>query len=499
MTTTTTTSPLPADTTATELDSVLDAAARAAAPLADLGPRARSGLLTAVADALDAAGDELVPIAKEESGLPEPRLRGELLRTTVQLRAFATLVADGGHLGVTIDPADPDSPLGPRPELRRMLVPLGPVLVFAASNFPFAFSVAGGDTASALAAGCPVVLKGHPGHPRLSRRTAEIVTDALRAAGAPDGTFGHILGLEAGTQALRDPRIAAAAFTGSPTAGRALFDIACSRPTPIPFYGELGSLNPVFATEGTVAARGAALAQDYVASFTLGSGQFCTKPGLLFLPRDHGLEDTLVQATRDVPAARMLHPGVHEGFRARHAELTAVPGVRTLVQGGTGEDLTATPSLLATDVPTLLRHRDVLLQEAFGPLSVVVTYEDERELRAAAEAFDGNLTATVHSEPPEADAVRSLLTVLATRAGRLIHNGWPTGVAVTSAMHHGGPYPATTAPLHTAVGTSAITRFLRPVAYQGMPEELLPEALRTTPTEPEPGGAESASPSGGRG
>ncbi|MDQ0994188.1 aldehyde dehydrogenase (NADP(+)) [Streptomyces sp. V3I7] len=466
------------DTTPAELDAVLTAASAAARPLAALRPRERVALLTAVADTLDGAADELVPLAGEESGLLEGRLRGELLRTTVQLRSFAAVLEDGGCLDAVIDRALPKTPLGPRPDLRRMLVPLGPVLVFAASNFPFAFSVAGGDTASALAAGCPVVVKAHPGHPRLSVRTAELIVRALRAGGAPEGSFALVTGLETGRSALLDPRIKAAAFTGSVPAGRALFDLAAARPAPIPFYGELGSLNPAFVTPGAVVARGAEVAEGYVASFTLGTGQFCTKPGLLFLPRGHGLDERLAKAARAVPATRMLHPGVYDGYRKRSAAMSTADGVRTLVEGGTGEDLTAAPTLLVTDVPTLRRHREVLLEEAFGPLSVVVEYADEDELLSMAEEFEGNLTATVHAEPAEADLVRPLLAVLSERAGRLVYNGWPTGVAVTAAMHHGGPYPATTAALHTSVGSSAITRFLRPVAYQDIPQDLLPEALR---------------------
>jgi NADP-dependent aldehyde dehydrogenase len=460
------------------LDAVLAAAAGAAGPLAAMRPRERARVLVAVADALDAAGDDLVPLAIEESGLPEGRLRGELRRTTVQLRSFAGTLEDGGYLDAVIDRAEPDTPLGPRPDLRRMLIPLGPVLVFAASNFPFAFSVAGGDTASALAAGCPVVLKAHPGHPRLSARTGEVVADALRSGGAPEGTIGMVFGLDAGTEALRDPRITAAAFTGSVPAGRTLFDIASARPVPIPFYGELGSLNPVFVTPGAAAARKAELAGGYAGSFTLGTGQFCTKPGLLFLPRGHGLEESLVQAVRAVEPARMLHPGVYEGYRGRRSAMSSVKGVRTLVEGGTAGGLTAEPTLLATDVATLLRHRDVLLEEAFGPLSVVVSYDGPDELLTAAEEFEGNLTATVHAEPDETELVRPLLARLRERAGRLLYNGWPTGVAVTAAMQHGGPYPATTSPLHTSVGTAAISRFLRPVSYQGMPQSLLPEALQ---------------------
>jgi NADP-dependent aldehyde dehydrogenase len=461
-----------------DLETVLAGAAAAAAPFGALHPATRAGMLSAVANALEGAADELVPIAIEESGLPEARLRGELNRTVVQLRLFVEVLRDGSYLDVIIDEADPDFAIGPRPDLRRMRVPVGPVLVFAASNFPFAFSVAGGDTASALAAGCPVVLKAHPGHPRLSARTGTIVREALTGAGAPAGVFDVIHGVDPGTIALRDERIAAAAFTGSVPAGRALFDIASARPRPIPFYGELGSVNPVFVTPGAVAARGAQLAQEYAASFTLGVGQFCTGPGLLFLPGGHGLEAELTEAAAGASGGRMLTENVHRGYHARRRELLDVPGVRVLADGGEGEGLDATPTLLATDVPTLLEYRETLLTEAFGPLSIVVGYRNTEELVHAADAVEGSLTATVHAEPDEVESMSGLVDRLRECAGRLLFNGWPTGVAVTPAMQHGGPYPATTAPLHTSVGSRAIDRFLRPVTYQNAPRELLPEALR---------------------
>lgn len=471
--------PVP-ETTEKELDAVLTAAAAAARPLGEIRPRERAALLVAVADALDAAAGELVPLAVAESGLTEGRLRGELLRTTVQLRMFADVLTDGSHLRVVIDRADPDASPAPRPDLRRMLVPLGPVLVFAASNFPFAFSVAGGDTASALAAGCPVVLKAHPGHPQLSARTGDIVTTALRSAGAPHGAFHVIHGVGAGVTALRDPRVRAGAFTGSVAAGRALFDVAAGREDPIPFYGELGSVNPAFVTPGAVAARGAAVAQGFVGSFTMGAGQFCTKPGLLFLPRGHGLEQELVDALAAVQPARMLHTKVYEGYRKQAEAVRAVEGVRTLVAGVSDdpEGLSVTPTLLATDTATFRRHRTLLLEEAFGPQSVIVEYDGEEELITAAETFSGDLTATVHAEAGEEAVAGPLLERLRDRAGRLVFNGWPTGVAVTAAMQHGGPYPSTTCPSHTSVGTAALERFLRPVAYQDVPDALLPEALR---------------------
>ena len=471
--------PVP-DTTEQQLNALLGESESAARPLGAMRPRERAALLVAVADALDAAGDELVPLAREESGLPEGRLRGELLRTTVQLRMFADVLTEGAHLRVVIDHADPDASPAPRPDLRRMLVPLGPVLVFAASNFPFAFSVAGGDTASALAAGCPVVLKAHPGHPRLSVRTGEIVAAALQAAGAPTGTFAVIHGVDAGVSALRDPRVRAGAFTGSVNAGRALFDVAAGREDPIPFFGELGSVNPAFVTPGAVTARGAQIAEGFVGSFTLGAGQFCTKPGLLFLPRGHGLEQALADAVRSVEPARMLHSKVYEGYRKQSEAVRTAAGVRTLMAGAADDPagLSVTPTLLATDAPTFRRQRNLLLEEAFGPQSVVVEYDGEAELLPAARTFTGDLTATVHAEPGEEAVAGPLLETLRERAGRIVFNGWPTGVAVTAAMQHGGPYPSTTCPSHTSVGTAALERFVRPVAYQDVPEALLPEPLR---------------------
>jgi NADP-dependent aldehyde dehydrogenase len=465
------------DTSPEELERVLAAAARAAGPLAALRPAERARLVRAAADALDAAAGELVPIAIEESSLPEGRLTGEVARSSGQLRLFADALDEGSYLEVILDSADPDAKPVPRPDLRRMLLPLGPVLVFAASNFPFAFSVPGGDTASALAAGCPVVVKAHPGHPRLSARTGEVLTEALRAAGAPEGAFAVIHGMEAGTSALTDRRIKAAAFTGSERGGRALLDIATGRDEPIPFYGELGSLNPVFVTPAAVAARGDAIVDGYVGSFTLGTGQFCTKPGLLFLPEGHGLEEKLVDGVRGTSAAGMLNDRIREGHAHERDRLEGLGAVRTLVRGddaGAG----VRPTLLATTAKQLLADPDALLKECFGPTSIVVEYSDPDELLAAAEAFGGNLTATVQAEDSDSATLAPLLDRLRDRAGRLLFNGWPTGVAVAWAMHHGGPYPATTASVHTSVGTTAIRRFLRPVCYQNSPQTLLPEALQ---------------------
>lgn len=461
------------DTTAAELDVVLQRAADAAEAFGAAPPTERARQLRAVADALDAARDEVVPLAMAETHLSRARLDGELARTTFQLRLFSHVVAEGEYLRATVDGADTGFALGPKPDLRCVRWPLGPVLVFAASNFPLAFSVPGGDTASALAAGCPVLVKAHPGHPQLSRRLGEIITEALRDADAPEGAFAVVFGFETGTAALRDERITAAAFTGSSRAGRVLFDLAQSRPTPIPFFGELGSLNPVFVTPGAVRARGTEIAEGFVASYTGHAGQLCTKPGLLLLPADHGLDAALVQRSAAVGPHRMLNDRLHAGYSQRREEVTVVPGVRVLAEG----DDTA-PTLLATDAPTLLAHPDTLCEEVFGPLSLVVTYSGKDEAFQVAEALHGNLTATLHAEDDEPEFATGLLRRLRPIAGRLLFNGWPTGVAVSPAMQHGGPYPATTDSRHTSVGTAAIDRFLRPVTFQNVPQQLLPAAVR---------------------
>ena len=467
------------DTDSATLDRLLEAAVAAAPVLADTSRHARAAALRAVADAVDGAVEELVGLAQQETYLPEARLTGEIARTTGQLRMFAAGLEEDSLLDVIIDTADPAARPVPRPDLRRMQLPVGPVLVFAASNFPFAFSVGGGDFASAIAAGCPVIVKVHPGHPRTSDRTAELAAEALRAAGLPEGTFAVIHGQETGVEALKDPRIQAASFTGSLHGGRFLFDVANSREHPIPFFAEMGSLNPVFVTPGAVAARGDAIAEGFLGSFTMGVGQFCTKPGLLFLPRGSELVDRLVASVEKAPAGRMLLERIHAGHAETREALAQRPGVRVLVAGeSNSDDASASPSLLATDVPALLADREAILTECFGPTAVLVEYDGIDEAVEAARAFGGNLTATVHAEAEEADAGQRLLRELRDRAGRVLWNGWPTGVAVSWAQHHGGPYPATTTPAHTSVGMTAIRRFQRPVCFQDCPQELLPEELQ---------------------
>ncbi|MEX5712528.1 aldehyde dehydrogenase (NADP(+)) [Parafrankia sp. FMc6] len=492
------------------LESSLEKAAAAAGPFGALPPAQRGHALRLIAGWLDTEADSLVDCARGETHLPEARLRAELARTSFQLRQFAAHLSEGDFLDVTVDLADASWGTGPRPDLRRVLHPLGPVLIFAASNFPFAFSVAGGDTAAALAAGCPVLLKAHPGHPKLSRMTATLVRDGLAAAAAPAGTFALIEGDDAGRSALIDRRIRAAAFTGSTRVGRLLFDLAAARPDPIPFYGELGSTNPVLVTPRAAATRGEKIWADYVNSFTFSAGQLCTKPGLLLAPeataevalaafggqprsvllneRIESAYQAGLQKLLQHPAARVLGPAAESSVEAAPEPEMAVVPVGGRVARPVSQDapkaaalsLTAA-TLVTTSVSALLADLEGLGGEVFGPVSVIASYTDPDELRAAARAFPGQLTATVHgdeSDPADLALARELLTELAQRAGRVIWNGWPTGVSVTPAMTHGGPFPATTSQ-YTSVGTSAIARFLRPVTFQSVPEALLPPALQS--------------------
>ncbi|PPF53733.1 aldehyde dehydrogenase (NADP(+)) [Clavibacter michiganensis] len=458
-----------ADTTA---EAVRDAVARAAAaaPSAARATEAeRAGWLRAIADDLDAARDALVPLAARETGLAVPRLTGEVARTTGQLRLFADAIEEGSHLEVVVDHADPSS-APPRPDLRRMLIPLGPVAVYAASNFPFAFSVAGGDTASALAVGCPVVVKAHPGHAETSRATAAIVAGALRRAGAPDGAFALVEGFDAGLALVDAAPVRAAAFTGSLGGGRAIADRAAARDEPIPFFGELGSLNPVVVTPRADAARGAELAAGLAASYTLGAGQFCTKPGLVLVPAGSTLERELPGQVPGGTAA-MLTGSIAEGFVTGARRLAGIPGVEELI----APTVAGAAALLAVDAPDFAASADELTAEVFGPATLLVRYRSAEERDLAVAALPGSLTATLHAEPE--DEVDALVDLLAARAGRLLFAGWPTGVAVAWAQHHGGPWPATTSQ-HTSVGVTAMRRFQRPIAYQDAPEEILPAPLR---------------------
>ena len=466
-----------AETTDAEVDAIV-AAALAAAPAWGAGTALaqRAKALEAVADALDNRAGELAAIADTETALGGERLIGEVARTTAQLRMFAGVLRDGSYLDAVVT-----HPEGVIPDLRRITRAVGPVAVFAASNFPFAFSVAGGDTASALAAGCPVVVKAHEAHPVTSDVTAEVVTEALAAAGAPPGVFGLVHGVQAGLRLLQHPDIAAAGFTGSTAGGLALARICAERPVPIPFYGELGSVNPCVVLPGAAFARPAEVAIGYVGSLTLGVGQFCTNPGLLFVPEDVGLLSTIGEAAGASAGGPMLSGRIFAGYEDAVAEAQDHPGVSELAAGRPGAGpWGATPRVFQLTLKEFAADLAVLSRERFGPAGLVITYSSVADLLPVLAALTGNLVGTIQADPgsPEdLDLARQVVAVLEHVAGRIVFNGWPTGVAVGAAQHHGGPWPATTVPAYTSVGTAAIRRWLVPVAYQNFPPELLPPGL----------------------
>ena len=466
-----------AETTDSAVDAIAEAAAAARPGWEAMGPAGRAAALRAVAGALDSQAAELAAMADTETALGSARLTGEVARTTGQLRMFADVLEDGGYLDVIISP-----PAQGVPGLRRMVRPVGPVAVFSASNFPFAFSVAGGDTASALAAGCPVVVKAHEGHPQTSAATARIVTEALASAGAPDGTFAVIYGVPAGVRLLRHPAITAAGFTGSARGGLALQQICAERDVPIPFHGELGSVNPAVVLPGAAAVRAAETASGYAGSLTLGAGQFCTNPGLLFIPDDEGLRTAVAGAVEAAAGAPMLSERIHSSFDEAAAALAAHPAVTPLATGQRGEGpWAATPQVFLTSLEAFAAGLPELAEERFGPAGLVITYPSVGALLPVLARLGGNLSGSIHADPESAadlSAAAPVADVFSRTVGRVIWNGWPTGVAVTWAQHHGGPFPATTSPHNTSVGATAIRRWLVPVTYQDFPDELLPAPVR---------------------
>lgn len=463
------------------LQAELDVAARSAraafavAVASTAAERAR--WLRAAADALDEHRDELVPLADEESHLGTVRLTGELARTTAQLRLFADAILEGSYLEATIDHADPGT-TPPRPDLRRMLRPLGPVGVFGASNFPFAFSVAGGDTASALAVGCPVIVKNHSAHARLGRRTAVVVAAALAEAGAPDGMLSLVEGRETGVALVQHPDIRAVGFTGSLHGGRALFDLAQGRTDPIPFYGELSAVNPVLITPAAIATRADELAAGLAGSFTLGAGQFCTNPGVVLVPAGSGFAErvaTAIGLDSDAPEVPMLTDGIADAFARGLAALAAHAGVEVVLGSVDQQPGTGAAVVLRTTDAVVLADPPALLEECFGPSTLVVEYHDLDRALDVIRAAGGSLTATLHAQPDE--DVTDVTAVLTEMAGRVLFAGWPTGVALGWAQQHGGPWPSTTS-IHTSVGITAMRRFQRPIAYQDAPQHSLPDELK---------------------
>lgn len=440
----------------------------------------RAVLLETIADEIEARAEAITEIGSQETGLPAARLVGERGRTVGQLRLFAAHVRLGGYLDRRHDAALPDRQPLPRPDMRLMQRPIGPVAVFGASNFPLAFSVAGGDTASALAAGCPVVVKGHSAHPGTSEIVAEAVVAAVTRCGLPAGVFSLIQGgrRDVGEALVRHPLIRAVGFTGSLAGGRALFDLCAARPDPIPFFGELGSVNPMFVLPAAVAARGEAIGAGWAASLTMGAGQFCTNPGIAVVmngPEGEAFAKAACAALSRIPPQAMLTDGIAAAYRAGRDRIAAGTGVQALFTS-TCDLRHATPYLFRTTGKAWLGNH-ALAEEVFGPLGLIVTVDGLGEMLDLARSLAGQLTATIHMDEADTEAAQALLPILERKAGRVLANGFPTGVEVCDAMVHGGPYPASTNFGATSVGTLSIRRWLRPVCYQNIPESVLPGDL----------------------
>ncbi|QFG26734.1 aldehyde dehydrogenase family protein [Actinomadura sp. WMMB 499] len=440
----------------------------------------QADLLRAIAARLTGARDRIVAAATAETGIDEGRLDGELARTRDQLTGFAEVVGEGGHHGIVRVAADPDA-APPRPDLRRTLLPVGPVAVFGASNFPLAFSVAGNDTASALAAGCPVLVKAHPSHPATSEIVGRLVVDAVAAVGAHPGTFALLHGADraSGAAVVTAPPVRAVGFTGSFAGGRALTELAAARPRPIPVFAEMGSLNPVFVTEAAARERFDEIVSGFAASMTLGAGQMCTKPGLIFTTRGREFAERVAALLDKAEPGVLLNTATRDGLNTRLAASTAGPGVElmTTQRDPEGPGLRAAAKLLLAGIDDLAKT-PALLEEHFGPVAVVVDVDSPERFAEAVDLLPGSLTATVHAEPEDHAWLVPFTAELAELAGRIIYNGFPTGVAVNEAQTHGGPYPAASDSAHTSVGWTALRRFQRPVTFQNTPEALLPHALR---------------------
>ena len=462
------------------------AAEKAFHELRQIPTEQRAVFLERIGEEIEALGDNLLKTASVETGLPvAERLVGERARTVNQLKLFAALIREGSWVDARVDRAIPDRK-PPKPDIRRMLIPLGPVAVFSASNFPLAFSVAGGDTASAFAAGCPVIVKAHPAHAATSEMTARAIMKAAQATGMPPGVFSVIHGMrnETAIAVVKHPLARAVAFTGSLRAGRALFDAAASRPEPIPFYAEMGSVNPVFLLPGALRERADAIAQGMKNSVTVGAGQLCTCPGMTVgIAGQHFTQfsEKLKELIAESSPATMLYPGILQSYEAGTRRLSSIAGVQT-IQSAKAADQSKTegrPAVFLTDIATFRKH-PALGEELFGPSTVVVKCHSRDEMEGVARNLEGHLTATIHGTPEDLAEYASLVSILENKVGRLLFNGFPTGVEVCASMQHGGPYPATTDSRSTSVGSAAILRFARPIAYQNFPQAALPHELQNT-------------------
>lgn len=475
--------PVYGEASSSDVDRAAQLASQAFLSYRSLSATQRASFLEAIGDQIMALGDALIDRAMSETALPQGRLQGERGRTVNQLKLFAQVLREGSWVEARIDRADPNRSPFPKPDVRQMLVPLGPVAVFGASNFPLAFSVAGGDTASALAAGCPVVIKAHPAHPGTCELIFRAIMEAAQQTGMPAGVASMVHGRshEVGQALVQHPSIRAVGFTGSLKGGRALYNLATQRPDPIPVYAEMGSTNPVFLLPGALAERKEAIAQSLVQSIALGVGQFCTNPGMVF-----GLEsedtdaflDQVAEHMTQTAAGTMLTPGIHRAYQEGLAERQAVEGVQVLAKGQEHETPNfAQAAILKTEASNLATYPE-LEEEVFGPSSIFFSSKNKEELLHAAQQLSGHLTATIHGTEEDLREHQDLISILQEKVGRLIFNGFPTGVEVCHSMVHGGPYPATTDARSTSVGTLAIKRFARPFCYQGFPDSLLPPALQ---------------------
>jgi NADP-dependent aldehyde dehydrogenase len=481
------------EATEAEIDRALTLADQAFAAYRKTPPAEIARFLEAIAAGLENLGAELIARAQAETALPEARLLNERGRTAMQLRMFAALVREGSWLDARIDRGDPARTPVPKPDMRRMLAPMGPVVIFGAGNFPLAFSVCGGDTASALAAGNPVVVKGHPAHPGTSEMAARVVQEALRACGMPPGTFSMVQGPSpaVGLALVRHPLARAVGFTGSLGAGRALFDAAAARAVPIPLFAEMGSINPVFVLPGALKSRGAVVAQSLAKSVTLGVGQFCTKPGVALGvrgPEFDAFTETLGREISQLPAAIMLHAGIAEHYRSGLGKRRGISGIQ-VAGAATADSASAAPpqsggksasafAAVFTADAQLFRDEPSLSEELFGPATLVVPCESKQCLEEIASNLAGQLTVTIQATEDDLKEFASLVDILREKAGRLVFGSMPTGLEVGPATQHGGPYPATTDPRFTSVGTTAILRFVRPVCFQDFPQAWLPPELK---------------------
>lgn len=444
-----------------------------------------ANFLDTAADEIMNLGDVLLETCELETALPIARLQGERGRTVNQLKLFASVVREGSWVDARIDTAQPDRSPIPKPDIRHMLIPLGPVAVFGASNFPLAFSVGGGDTASALAAGCPVVVKAHPAHPHTSEMVANAFSKAAKKCNMPDGVFSLVQGNtnSVGELLVKHPKIKAVGFTGSFTGGMALYDIANDRPEPIPVFSEMGSANPVFILPNAQKENSESIAAGLATSISMGVGQFCTNPGLVFLEKDDAtsnLTRSLNNNMAEIPSGTMLTMGIKDAYDKGVMAIDALEEVEVLAEGKKAEGENNVQSkVFKTSSETFSAHT-LLAEENFGPSSILVEAQTKAQIIDAAKKLKGHLTATVHGTEADLEAYKDLLDILEKKVGRILINGYPTGVEVCHSMVHGGPYPATTAPQSTSVGTNAIKRFVRPVCYQNYPDQLLPAALKNT-------------------